>query len=452
MVEEKKINLNNIKLSRDKLSIYRNLIKDPVIDVFYELISYMENGDMKLDGFINRYNEFYFSLLNSENPYFKEYIIEKIVFDENAFSLLGDEKLKKIVIKDLKNLLTISGVSSDDVKGYAKVYFKRLGQDYFDIADLPNWESVRVSVETTKGHTMEKYPVHIKDLIELFTTSDDAEILSDALLDFHKRFGTGDFARYKAFTWEEIRDEKYLRGIESPDPILLSGLIGYEIKREIIIENTLQFINGFPANNMLLYGDRGTGKSSTVKALLNEYYTEGLRIVEIPKEHLSDFPEIIRALRNRPQKFIIFIDDLTFEDGETGYTALKAVLEGSVESKPENVLIYATSNRRHLVKEYFHERKGLGSSNPNEEIHAADSIEEKLSLADRFGITVVFSSPTQDEYLEIIRGLVNIRGLQIDSDELESLAIEWERQHNGRSARTARQFVDFLQGKLGLKK
>lgn len=452
MVENKEINLNGVKLSRDKISIYRNLIKDTVIDDFYQLISYMENGDMTLDEFINRYNDFYFSLLNSENPYFKEYIIEKIVFDENVFSLLGDEKLKKIVSKDVKNLLTIAEVSSDDVKSYAKDYFKRLGQEYFDIADLPHWESVEKLEDTNEGNKTEKYPVHISDLIELLKISNDSDLVTDALLDFHNKFGTGEFARYKAFTWEEIRDEKFLRGIESPDPITLSGLIGYEVKREIIIENTLQFINGFPANNMLLYGDRGTGKSSTVKALLNQYYTEGLRIVEIPKEYLTDFPEIIRILRNRPQKFIVFIDDLTFEDGETGYTALKAVLEGSVESKPENVLIYATSNRRHLVKEYFHERKGLGSSNPNEEIHASDSIEEKLSLADRFGITVVFSAPTQDEYLEIIEGLVKNRGLSVDSEDLERQAIEWERQHNGRSARTARQFVDFLEGKLGLRK
>ena len=202
---------------------------------------------------------------------------------------------------------------------------------------------------------------------------------------------------------------------------------------------------------MLLYGDRGTGKSSTVKALINKYYSEGLRIIEVPKEYLSDFPEIIRKVKDRPQKFIIFIDDLTFEDGETGYTALKAVLEGSVESKLENVVIYATSNRRHLVKEYFHERKGLGSSDPNEEIHASDSIQEKLSLADRFGITVVFSVPSQDEYLEIIRGLVKNRGIEIDGRELEEKALELERRHNGRSPRTARQFVDYLEGNVGLR-
>ena len=301
-----------------------------------------------------------------------------------------------------------------------------------------------------RGEDSQNYPNHIKALIDLFSKSSNWSENAEELLDFHKKYGTGKFARYRAFTWEEIRDTKNLRGIESPDPVELEDLIGYEVKRETIIENTTQFLNDFPANNMLLYGDRGTGKSSTVKALLNKYYTEGLRIIEIPKEYLSDFPEIIRDLKNRPQKFIIFIDDLTFEDGETGYTALKAVLEGSVEAKPKNVLIYATSNRRHLVKEYFHERKGLGSSDPNEEIHASDSIQEKLSLADRFGITVVFSSPSQEEYLEIIEGLVKNRNLKIDAEDLERRALEWERSHNGRSARTARQFVDYLEGNIGL--
>lgn len=449
MDKEKCLDLKKIKISRDKISVYRNLIKDTVIDEFYRLISYMENGDMTIEGFINKYNDFYFVLLNSDNSYFKDYMIEKIIFDENAYSLLKCESLDFVVQNDLKNLLTLSAVSACDIKKYTKSYFKALGQEYCDIEELPAWNTLRENCDNEKD---KKYPKHIEDLISLFRQNNNTRELSNALLDFHKRYGTGEFARFKAFTWEEIREEKFLRGIESPDPIELKDLIGYEIKREIIIENTLQFINGFPANNMLLYGDRGTGKSSTVKALLNKYYTDGLRIIEIPKEYLTDFPEIIRILKDRPQKFIIFIDDLTFEDGETGYTALKAVLEGSVEAKPKNVLIYATSNRRHLVKEYFHERRGLTSSDANEEVHASDTIEEKLSLADRFGITVVFSSPTQDEYLEIIEGLVKNRGISIDLEELKRQAIEWERQHNGRSARTARQFVDFLEGKQGLKR
>ncbi len=438
------VSLKQVKLSRDKISIYRNLIEDKVIGLFYELVSLVESKTMDISELINKYNDFYFELSKSENACFRSYIIEKIIFDENIYSLKMEDSLIDIVRNDLNNLMNIADFTSKNLKENIKNYFKDYELDLIDIENLAEWNN-NCSEEKTN------YPNHIKAVIELFIESSSWSNCAVELLDFHKKYGTGNFARYKAFTWEEIKSEKRLRGIESPDPIELKDLIGYEVKREIIIENTLQFLNGFPANNMLLYGDRGTGKSSTVKALLNKYYTEGLRIVEIPKEYLSDFPEIIRDLKSRPQKFIVFIDDLTFEDGETGYTALKAVLEGSVEAKPKNVLIYATSNRRHLVKEYFHERKGLGSSDPNEEIHASDSIQEKLSLADRFGITVVFSSPTQDEYLEIIEGLVKNRDIEIDSEELERRALEWERSHNGRSARTARQFVDYLEGNLGVK-
>lgn len=443
--KEEILDLRKLKLARDKISIYRSLNRDIVIDSLYKLISYMESDEIDISKFINRYNDFYFVLSSSDSSSLGEYVIEKIIFDENSYSLKMEESLGNVVKNDLNNLMNLSRISSKMVKSYAINCSKEMELCSKDILDLPEWNIYSIKKDKNK------YPEHITNLIEKFIKSSNWSDNALDLLDFHKRFGTGEFARYRAFTWEEIKEEKILRGIDSPDPISLKDLIGYKVKREAIIENTMQFLNGFPANNMLLYGDRGTGKSSTVKAMVNEYYKEGLRIIEIPKEYLTDFPEIIRDLKNRPQKFIIFIDDLTFEDGETGYTALKAVLEGSVEAKPKNVLIYATSNRRHLVKEYFHERKGLGSSDPNEEVHASDSIQEKLSLADRFGITVVFSSPSQEEYLEIIEGLVRNRNIDIDSEELERRALEWERRHNGRSARTARQFVDYLEGNIGLR-
>lgn len=438
--------LKQIKLSRDKISIYRNLIDDSVIDSFYKLIIGIESIDMEISRFINKYNDFYFKLVKSGGSCFKQYIIEKIIFDENIYSMTMDKQYKEIVKNDLDNLMKIATVTSEELVSHAKSSFKGTKLDLNDIENLPKLNSSDCKINN------KYYPKHILDLINILSLSDKwSNCVNDIML-FHKKYGTGEFARYRAFIWEEVKNVKTLRGIENPDKVELEDLIGYQIKRNIVIENTEQFIGGFPANNMLLYGDRGTGKSATIKAILNKYYIEGLRIIEIPKESLTDFAEVIRDLRKRPQKFIVFIDDLTFEEGETGYTALKAVLEGSVESKPENVLIYATSNRRHLVKEYFHERKGLVSSDPNEEVHASDSIQEKLSLADRFGITVVFSSPTQDEYLEIIEGLVKMRDINIDRDELRSRALEWEVRHNGRSARTAKQFVDYLEGDIGLSK
>jgi predicted AAA+ superfamily ATPase len=231
--------------------------------------------------------------------------------------------------------------------------------------------------------------------------------------------------------------------------INMDDLYSYERERREVLENTLQFLKGYQANNVLLYGDRGTGKSSTVKALVNEYHGKGLRIIEVPKGYLSDFPEIIRLLRGRSQKFIIFVDDLTFDDSTANYTALKAVLEGGLESRPSNVVIYATSNRRHLVKERFSDRP---DSLDTDEIHKNDSVQEKLSLADRFGITVIFTAPDQERYLEIASALAEQRGLQVQQNILKKEALKWANRHNGRSPRTARQFIDWLEGHLAIAK
>jgi predicted AAA+ superfamily ATPase len=254
------------------------------------------------------------------------------------------------------------------------------------------------------------------------------------------------FARYGAFVWESIEGKSCLRGIEVPDPIRLSDFIGYEQERLEVIENTEKFLKGLPANNVLLYGDRGTGKSSTVKAIVNEYREMGLRIIEIPRKHLVDFPAVIRQIKGRKCKFIIFVDDLAFEDSEESYTVLKSILEGGVENRPDNVLIYATSNRRHLIKEKFSDRAGFRSDDPDDEIRAQDTMQEKLSLSERFGITVIFSSPDKKRYLGIVEGLAAQRGINIDRDRLQKEAMKWELMYNGRSARTAKQFVDWLEG------
>ncbi|HEX2998940.1 MAG TPA: ATP-binding protein, partial [Armatimonadota bacterium] len=232
-----------------------------------------------------------------------------------------------------------------------------------------------------------------------------------------------------------------LEGIETPDPIRLSDLIGYEQERDLLLRNTEHFLAGMQANNVLLYGDRGTGKSSSVKALLNEYAERGLRLIEVPKHQLGAFPRILRLLRGRPERFILFVDDLSFEENESSYKDLKAVLEGNLEVRPENVLLYATSNRRHLIPERFSDRDGS-----SEEIHARDTQEEKLSLSDRFGITITFLSPTQALYLEIVSGLAQREGLRLSEAELRRQALQWATRHNGWSGRSARQFLDFALG------
>ncbi len=279
--------------------------------------------------------------------------------------------------------------------------------------------------------------------------AEDWTTLLPELLDYYRQYDSSDFARYRALRW--VRTAGAGRGGQF-EPVLqvdqqsFEKLIGYERERQVIIDNTEQFLAGHSANHVLLYGARGTGKSSTVKALLPRYAAQGLRLVEVHKSDLDDYPLIAQILRGRPEKFILFVDDLSFEAEEFSYKDLKALLEGSLEARPANLLIYATSNRRHLIKEQFGDNARLG----DDEVNAWDTVEEKLSLSDRFGLQVTFLSPTQQQYLAIVAGLAQQMGITLEAEELSCLALRWELSHSGRSGRTARQFVDHLAGKLRL--
>ena len=259
----------------------------------------------------------------------------------------------------------------------------------------------------------------------------------DALRDYHRRNGCGCFAAHRAFLW---RDGAMLP-VEHPDPIRLSNLKGYEYQRRIAVDNTRAFLDGFEANNMLLYGDRGTGKSSTVKALLNEYAGQGLRMIEMPKEYLRQLPDLTGHLAAVPMKFIVFIDDLSFSDNDDSFAALKAVLEGGLASRPDNVVIYATSNRRHLLRESFSARQG-------DEVHHADTVQEAVSLSDRFGITLTFLMPDKQRFLEIVEQIAADRGLDVDRQTLLNAAERWALERGARSPRYARQFIADAQAKL----
>ncbi len=436
--------LTTTLLALESLSIYRGLLEDKVLSKLKTLLIGLDKAELSLREVINYYNDYYFELANSSTLSLKDHILDKIVFDENPFSYKlqgvqpnGYEKvLEKAVSQDLNSLQLVSKLEPTMLKAEITELFKNSSYKTF-IENLPDW--TLESQSYSRNH-------HIHRIKERFCSSIQwAECLAE-LKSFHKNYGCGLFARYIAFVWEKSNGQGYLKGIDSPDPITLNELIEYQSERSRVIENTELFLRGFPSNNVLLYGDRGTGKSSTVKAILNEYHAQGLRMVEIPKAYLADFPLIIRHLKNRAQKFIIFVDDLVFGDNEENYTSLKAVLEGGLESKTPNILIYATSNRRHLVKEYFSERAGLQSGNHNEEVHAGDSMQEKLSLADRFGINVVFTSPNQDRYLKIVDGIATHRNLKINKEWLKKEALQWALWYNGRSARTARQFIDWIEG------
>lgn len=305
-------------------------------------------------------------------------------------------------------------------------------------------------------------------MIDRLVRSQGWGALAPALIEHYARHGSGPLAIRRAFRWQDGR----LKPVRNPDVPSPRSLVGYTEERALLRQNTAQLVAGFAANSVLLYGDRGTGKSSSVKSLLHPdtwadddagvagtaakglsaggnapaEAWQRLRLIELPKAHLADFPRVIAPLRGRPQKFIIFVDDLSFEDGETQYKDMKAMLEGGIEARPENVVVYATSNRRHLIREQFADR----TANSSTEVHARDTVQEKLSFSDRFGITITFATPDQAAYLDIVESLARQRGLTMHPAALRARAIEWAAWHNGRSGRTARQLVDFLEGELGL--
>lgn len=303
-----------------------------------------------------------------------------------------------------------------------------------DLPDLLNFTSLPKPADSLSAQR--------QALKQKLAAAPDWSVCLPDLLEFYRTYDDSDFARYHAFRWRQGQ----LEPVPVYDPQRLEDLVGYEREREQVIANTMQFLAGAGANNVLLYGARGTGKSSTVKGLLNRYAEQGLRIIEVQKNELGDYPLIAELVRQRPEKFLLFIDDLSFEADEVSYKDLKALLEGNLEARPQNLLIYATSNRRHLVKEFFQD-------NPrpdNEEVAAWDTVEEKISLSDRFGLNITFISPTQREYLQIVDALAKLAGIELQQEVLHRRALQWELSHSGRSGRVARQFVDQLAGELAI--
>lgn len=403
------------------LAIWRNIRKDETIVKLEELLKGMTVGEG------NHIIDAYYSLLHTfieENKWevhdlcWTDYIMDLVIMDENPFSLYAERvaygeipnDIVRLANRDLELLYCLANIS---------------------------WTDIATDIENRSGHRVEL----------LFRDGLDSQYRekfdSKYLASYYRKNGCGELGIYKGFRWRRGVDGLgYLEGIETIDPIRMDDLIGYEIQKERIIENTELLLSGYSANNILLYGDKGTGKSSMVKAVLNEFHDRGLRIVEVPKDCLDNYYDILSLLESRGLKFIIFIDDLSFEDTEPEYKHIKALLEGGLKERPQNIVIYATSNRRHLIKQSFDDR---------EEITPADAIQEKLSLSDRFGITLTFMSPSQKEYIDIVKTMARARDIEIDTDVLIENALSWGMRYNGTSGRTARQFIDYLEGHLGIK-
>lgn len=297
------------------------------------------------------------------------------------------------------------------------------------------------NVKTTRKIFNSRIRNRICDLaIDLAKTKTN-EQFKDTVTQFYKDFGVGKFGLHKAFRLETANDETNIIPITNITHVHLDDLIGYETAKKKLIANTKAFVDGKKANNCLLFGDAGTGKSSSVKAVLNEYYGQGLRMIEIYKHQFKNLNDVIAQIKNRNYKFIIYMDDLSFEEFEIEYKYLKAVIEGGLEKKPDNVLIYATSNRRHLVREEFADKVGR-----RDDLHSSDTVQEKLSLSARFGESIFFNGPSKKEFCEIVKALAFKNGIDMQDDELFLEANKWELSHGGKSGRTAQQFIDHLLG------
>ncbi len=281
----------------------------------------------------------------------------------------------------------------------------------------------------------------ICDLSKSLALSENAEEFQKTVTQFYKEFGVGKLGLHKAFRIEHGDGGAQIVPITKIAHVHLDDLVGYEIAKKKLIDNTEAFVKGKKANNCLLFGDAGTGKSSSIKAILNQYYDQGLRMIEVYKHQFKDLNDVISQIKNRNYKFIIYMDDLSFEEFEIEYKYLKAVIEGGLERKPDNVLIYATSNRRHLIRESFRDKEER-----EEDLHSNDTVQEKLSLVARFGVTIYFGKPEKKEFQEIVRQLAKRNKITMPEDKLLAEANKWELNHGGLSGRTAQQFIDYLAG------
>ena len=367
------------------------------------------------------HNYLTFYLVTNENPF--SITCEKVGANDGSVNHFAKNDFR--VFKNLFDF-DFSGIE------------RELGIDCF--SQLSNYKAIGKKELMYNKNVSEK----IIDLSAKLEKAADEDAFFDCVTAFYKDFGVGMFGLNKAF---RIRD-KSEGGVEflpinNMDKVMLDDLVGYELQKKKLVDNTRAFVEGRKANNVLLFGDSGTGKSTSIKAIVNAFYPQGLRMIEIYKQHLKDQSNVIAHIKNRNYKFVIYMDDLSFEEFEVEYKFLKAVIEGGVETKPDNILIYATSNRRHLIKETWNDRSDVEVDNG---MHRSDTMEEKLSLVNRFGVTINYSKPSQKEYFNIVIELAHRQGIDLPDEELKAEANKWELSHGGISGRTAQQFVNYLDG------
>lgn len=435
-----------------KLIIYRDLGEDSILYSLADVIEKLrkntngeyDTGNISKEEITSLINVQIHRLLNLATEYgfdtnlWHNYLAFLLATNENPFSITCE----KVGAREG----TVNQFAKNDFKIFKELFDydfseieKELGINCFSI--IENYQAV---VKNGK-----RYNRSVSEKVRLLSTqieqAKDEDEIFHIVTDFYRDYGVGKFGLNKAFRIHHKDNQPVIYPITNTSEIHLDDLIGYEIQKKKLVDNTEAFVEGRKANNVLLFGDSGTGKSTSVKAILNGYYSRGLRVIEIYKHQFEDLSAVIAQIKNRNYKFIIFMDDLSFEEFEIEYKYLKAVIEGGLEIKPDNVLIYATSNRRHIIRETWSDRSDMSK----DELHRSDTMQEKLSLVARFGISINFSTPTQKEYFDIVKGLAKqVPNLELTEEELCAKANIWELSHGGKSGRTAQQFINYLAGQI----
>ena len=361
-----------------------------------------------------------FILVNNENAYSK------------ACEIRGEVEgsINQIALHDFEIIKSLFDFDFEKLAAYFEM-------DCMDA--MLNYQSMSESGKIFNKRIKER----INELKLKLEAASSVSEFKDAVTAFYKDFGVGKLGLHKAFRIQHRENEDVeIVPITNIAHVKLEDLVGYELAKQKLIDNTEAFVNGKQANNCLLYGDAGTGKSTSIKAIANQYYDRGLRLIEVYKHQFCDLNDVIAQIKNRNYKFIIYMDDLSFEEFEIEYKYLKAVIEGGLEKKPDNVLIYATSNRRHLIRETFSDKEEV-----REDMHTSDTVQEKLSLYARFGVSIYFGAPSKKEFQNIVKVLAEKYQVHMDEETLLAEANKWELSHGGLSGRTAQQFINYLLGK-----
>lgn len=426
-----------------RLLMYGDLDRDGILYQLGVLLGEFESGSYNKTELIRDINTQVKHLLKVATDYgfddnlWQNYLTFFLMMSENPFSITcekvgaGEGSVNALVEDDFRVIHALFHYDFGPVE-------RELGISCF--SRICNYRAIHKKDLMYNRNVSEK----VRALSAKLAAAADEKEFFDLVTGFYRDYGVGMFGLNKAFRIDEKPQGGItFRPINNMDTVMLDDLVGYEIQKKKLMDNTEAFVRGKKANNVLLFGDSGTGKSTSIKAIVNQYYDEGLRMIEIYKHQFKNLSTVIAEIKNRNYKFIIYMDDLSFEEHEIEYKFLKAVIEGGVETKPENILIYATSNRRHLIRETWNDRNDQDSTNDR---HHSDTVEEKLSLVNRFGVTINFSRPAQKEFFNIVIGLARRAGIRMSEEELCAGANKWELSHGGISGRTAQQYVNYILG------